>query len=427
MSHIPSTRGISVNEPRIEVYEGIVDNEDTEDSEEIGHPSSNPFSVSTNPFSATCNAEFTFNAPSGSQFHPNPLFGTTQDLGNTSPLRSSRVFLQGPAPPQVSQSTVQVDSSGVMGLASVPYNLPEISYDGVHLSSTHSQLSVPPSHSNLGPTYGAASIPTVTGSLPPAVTSLMGAAFVGQPPTASFPRASMPISMQQFSPQTYQSIQPVGGNGIPQLPNVSSTPGAQYLSQSGIANSYAQFPNFPTGQPTSLQPPISSLVYQTPGPNPGPTIQYDALARALLTQMIPGGNHGAQRPRETTSSKFKMNIAKVPEVMLKGGEWLTPDGVLRWVSSACTLDDAAIRACNRTPVTVHEWREFFRFYLLHFEGILGQYVSFMLDHQEIMSVNAFWLLVFKKVFPPGMIYQAFSQALQLYPMWAEAGGLDRWD
>ena len=122
-----------------------------------------------------------------------------------------------------------------------------------------------------------------------------------------------------------------------------------------------------------------------------------------------------------------MQFTKVPEVMLKGGEWLTPDGVLRWVSSACTLDDAAIRACNRTPVTMHEWREFFRFYLLHFEGILGQYVSYMLDHQEIMSVNAFWLLVFKKVFPPGMIYQAFSQALQLYPMWAEAGGLDRWD
>jgi len=64
---------------------------------------------------------------------------------------------------------------------------------------------------------------------------------------------------------------------------------------------------------------------------------------------------------------------------------------------------------------------------LHFEGGLGNEIAYLLDHQDITATTSFWLLVFRKVFPPGMSHHAFDQALQQYHMWSEQVDLDRWD
>jgi hypothetical protein len=156
------------------------------------------------------------------------------------------------------------------------------------------------------------------------------------------------------------------------------------------------------------------------------------LAQCMLKQLIPQFTAPINPPARVTShmehTKFKVQLtAKVHGINLKGGEWLNPEGVLRWVTSACRLDVVVIDAVNRTPQSTHEWREYFRFYLMHFEGGLKVEMSRYLDEHFVTSTTEFWLVVFDKVFPPDLVQSVFRQALDSYPMWADPVDLNRWE
>jgi hypothetical protein len=118
---------------------------------------------------------------------------------------------------------------------------------------------------------------------------------------------------------------------------------------------------------------------------------------------------------------------RIKTAHLRKGERLTSDLVLQWVAVARVLDSAALKARNREPETLSEWKQFFKFYLDHMEDGLYEVMSSKVSQGSFTIVPEFWNAVFNELFPEALVRDAFEDALKDYCIWSEPLGVERWE
>jgi hypothetical protein len=182
-------------------------------------------------------------------------------------------------------------------------------------------------------------------------------------------------------------------------------------------------------QPTiHVQPAASHVSISSTNPTPvQPTIS-QGISVADFAEFFKICRQNSDASRADQAPKFRMdNAERIKSAHLRKGERLTSDLVLQWVAVARVLDSAALKARNREPETLSEWKTFFKFYIDHMEDGLYEVMMNKVAHGSFTSVSEFWNAVFNELFPEALVRDAFEDALKDYCIWSEPMGIERWE
>ena len=188
-------------------------------------------------------------------------------------------------------------------------------------------------------------------------------------------------------------------------------------------------PAVPLHQTIPIQPAASHVSISSTNPTqPQPALSQGISATDFAEEFVKICRQNSGANRADQAPRFKMDSAeRIKTAHLRKGERLTSDLVLQWVAVARVLDSAALKARNREPETLSEWKTFFKFYIDHMEDGLYEVMMTKVAQGSFTSISEFWNAVFNELFPEALVRDAFEDALKDYCIWSEPMGIERWE
>ena len=208
------------------------------------------------------------------------------------------------------------------------------------------------------------------------------------------------------------------GNGEPPSPPSSHSSDSQPPSKG------SDKPDKQGGRDRSNQPPSNR---GPPSPISIPQIPVDSTGMADFARAILNLTQAIAKPSDPKPIPFRMNYnMTIKHVVFAKDQRMTPAIALKCFGWARDVDIQAHKAACRTPTTKAEWAMFFKLHLAHFQDSLHEQMCSLVHQQLFTSTDAFWMAVWKILFPACSSRDIISKAFSTYMVWDEHLGLERW-